>query len=124
MTIRMKRAYVPAEALDGTRVLVDRLWPRGLSRERAQLDHWLKDVAPSDRLRRWYGHDRAKWQQFRQSYLEELAAGSPELVQLEDLARSGDITLIYAARDTEHNNAAVLLDWLTSPDDAGERPSP
>ena len=99
---------------DGKRVLIDRLWPRGLSRARAQIDFWLKDVAPSDELRRWYGHDPEKFSEFRRRYEAELAGetGQQALEQIRALMKQGPVTLVFAARDEEHANAAVLHDLL------------
>jgi uncharacterized protein YeaO (DUF488 family) len=106
--LRIKRAYDPPAPDDGVRVLVDRLWPRGLKRDHAKLDAWLKEVAPSDKLRKWFGHDPAKWPEFQRRYRSELA-NNPELATLRDLIRRNPrVTLLFAARDTEHNNAAVL----------------
>ena len=114
MNIRLKRAYDPTEASDGTRVLVDRLWPRGLTKERARVDLWLKEVAPSNQLRTWFGHDPAKWDEFRRRYRAELesAEGKAALARLRTLARQGPVTLVYGARDTEHNDAVVLQEIL------------
>lgn len=112
--IRIKRAYEPASMDDGVWVLADRLWPRGVSKERAKLDGWEKELAPSTALRRWFGHDPAKWGEFRRRYREELRA--PErreaLARLAVLAEHGTVTLIYGARDTEHNEAVVLAEML------------
>jgi len=106
--IRLKRAYDPAGPEDGTRILVDRLWPRGLSRDQAKVDQWLKDVAPSADLRRWFGHDPAKWAEFRKRYEAELAR-NPSLEELRALIRrERRVTLLFGARDVEHNNAVVL----------------
>jgi len=118
--IRIKRVYEPALPEDGCRVLVDRLWPRGLSRERVQASMWLKEVAPGATLRKWFGHDPARFEEFRQRYLEELA-GKPEVVAgLVELARKERVTLLYAARDTECNHAVVLRDYLLSRDTPGQ----
>lgn len=111
MGIALKRAYESPAASDGTRVLVDRLWPRGLSKARASIDLWLKDVAPSTALRKWFGHDPGKWPEFRKRYRAELQ-GNPALSELASLAREGDITLVYAARDPLHNDAVVLREIL------------
>ena len=108
MTIRLKRAYEQPEPEDGTRVLVERLWPRGLSKERAAVDLWIKEVSPSPELRRWFGHDPARWAEFRRRYRDELGERPDELERLRRLARSGPVTFVYAARDTEHNSAALL----------------
>jgi uncharacterized protein YeaO (DUF488 family) len=106
--IRLKRVYEPPAAEDGVRVLVDRVWPRGLAKDKAAIDHWLKAVAPSNALRQWFGHDPARWAEFRRRYRAELAQNSEALVPLRRLARSGIMTLLYGARDTEHNQAVVL----------------
>ena len=112
--IALKRAYEEADANDGTRVLVDRLWPRGLSKERARVDAWLKEVAPSDELRRWFGHDPDKFAEFRKRYEAELASesGKEAMTKLRELVKRGHVTLLFAARDMEHNNAVVLRDVL------------
>lgn len=110
--VRLERAYTPPSARDGTRVLVDRLWPRGLEKEKAKVDLWAKDLAPSTELRRWFGHDPAKWPEFQRRYRDELAARGEELDALHHLARKGTVTLVYAARDETHNNAVVLRDVL------------
>jgi len=113
--LRMKRAYDEPAAEDGTRVLVERLWPRGLSKERAKIDVWLKDVAPSAELRKWYGHDPEKFAEFRRRYEAELreepARGAME--ELRALAAKGPVTLIFATHDVEHSGAAVLHEVLT-----------
>ena len=111
--IRTKRVYeLPAED-DGTRFLVERLWPRGMKKESLHMDAWLKDVAPSDALRRWFGHDPAKWAEFRDRYFAELEA-APEAIQpIVEAVRHGDVTLLYSAHDTEHNNAAALKEYLS-----------
>jgi uncharacterized protein YeaO (DUF488 family) len=106
--IRLKRAYEDPAPEDGVRVLVERLWPRGLSKERAAVDTWMKDVAPSAGLRRWFGHDPARWAEFRGRYREELRGRTTELDELRRLARESAVTFVYAARDTEHNSAVVL----------------
>jgi uncharacterized protein YeaO (DUF488 family) len=106
--IRLKRAYDDPSPADGVRVLVERLWPRGLSKERAATDLWLKEVAPSAELRKWFGHDPAKWPEFRRRYRDELRGRPAELEQLRRLAGEGTVTFVYGSRDTEHNSAAVL----------------
>ena len=112
--LRIKRAYDAPAAADGQRILVDRLWPRGLSRDKARLDHWAKDVAPSDALRRWFGHDPERWDEFRRRYGEELR-GNAEAVEALQREIGGDAaTLVYAAHDSERNNAVVLRDFLAS----------
>ncbi len=113
--VAIKRAYEEAAPQDGTRVLVDRLWPRGVSKEKAKIDLWLKDVAPSAELRTWYGHDPAKYDEFRRRYLEELARepGKTGMARLRELAAQGPITLVFGARDVAHANATVLRELLT-----------
>lgn len=110
--IRVKRIYDPPDATDGARVLVDRLWPRGMRKERAKLTLWLKEIAPSDELRRWFGHDPARFVEFARRYRGELSANSEAVARLEDLVKSGRVTLLYAAHDEEHNEARVLADYL------------
>lgn len=112
--IRLKRVYEDASSEDGERVLVERLWPRGVSKEDAQLDAWVKDFAPSTELRKWYGHVVKRWPEFRRRYQEELAAPERQkaLKDLATKARHGTVTFIYAAKDTEHNGAVVLKDYL------------
>ncbi|HEX9037491.1 MAG TPA: DUF488 family protein [Ktedonobacterales bacterium] len=114
--VQVKRAYDEPAASDGTRVLVDRLWPRGLSKERAKLDLWLKDVAPSAELRLWYGHEPGRWQEFRRRYLEELRASPAReaLARLRDLVNARMVTLVTAARDSERSDAAVLRETLSA----------
>ena len=106
--VRVKRVYEVAEDDDGVRVLVDRLWPRGLTKAAARVDHWLKSCAPSTELRRWFGHDPARWEEFQRRYLAELARQPEGFEQLLALAHSESLTLLYAARDTAHNHALVL----------------
>jgi uncharacterized protein YeaO (DUF488 family) len=110
--VRLKRAYDDPEAADGYRVLVDRLWPRGVSRERARLDEWARELAPSPELRRWFGHEPARFETFRRRYVQELAEQGPKLRELRRRAREGTLTLVYAARDAEHNDAVVLAEVL------------
>ncbi len=110
--IRLKRAYEAAAAADGKRFLVERLWPRGVTKAAARLDGWLKDVAPSAELRTWYGHEVAKWGEFRRRYRAELAANGEALRPLREAARRGTVTLVFAARDPEHCSAAVLKEFL------------
>ena len=110
--IRIKRAYDPPEPGDGTRLLVDRLWPRGLRKEDTALQGWEKDLAPSTGLRQWFGHDPARWEEFRRRYLAEMALNPEPFEAVRKLARSGTVTLVYAARDEAHNHALVLRDFL------------
>ena len=112
MDIRLKRAYEPASPADGYRVLVDRLWPRGVSKQRAMLDDWQKELAPSTELRQWFGHEPCRFPEFRRRYLDELRCERPRLAELRRRARDGALTLVYAARDAEHNEAVVLADVL------------
>jgi uncharacterized protein YeaO (DUF488 family) len=106
--IRLKRAYQPSARRDGTRILVDRLWPRGIRKADAAIDHWAKTIAPSDTLRTWFGHDPERWQEFRRRYAAELRGHRGELAELRALARQGPITLVFAAHDEARNNAVVL----------------
>jgi uncharacterized protein YeaO (DUF488 family) len=106
--LRLKRAYEPAEPDDGVRILVDRLWPRGVSKAKAALDEWVKDVAPSTELRKWFGHDPARWAEFQRRYRAELRGQSETLDRIRERARAGVVTLVYSAHDEEHNDAVVL----------------
>jgi aminoglycoside 6'-N-acetyltransferase len=110
--IRVKRLYDPPDAEDGARVLVDRLWPRGATKEEAKLTLWLKDIAPSAELRKWFGHDPARFAEFSRRYRAELSASKDAVSRLEQLVRAGPVTLLYAAHDEKHNNALVLADYL------------
>ncbi len=114
MAAQIKRAYKPPSPEDGYRVLVDRLWPRGTSREGLRLDAWLKDLAPSDELRRWFGHDPAHWPEFRNQYRQELQEPCQREILRELAARAatGTVTLVYGARDDRHNNALVLKEII------------
>lgn len=112
MAVRMKRAYEPAVRDDGYRVLVDRLWPRGVSKEEARLDEWARELAPSAELRRWFGHEPARFAAFRRRYLDELAAQDAKVRELRRRARGGTLTLVYGAHDSEHNDAVVLAELL------------
>lgn len=110
--LKIKRAYEEASKADGTRVLVDRLWPRGVTKERAAIDWWAKDLAPSQELRKWYGHRPERFEEFKERYADEVA-DNPELNRLRAMANSGTVTLIYAAKDEERNQAAVLAELLS-----------
>ncbi|WP_337170969.1 DUF488 domain-containing protein [Gemmatimonas aurantiaca] len=112
-TVALKRAYDPPSPEDGKRVLVDRLWPRGVSKAEAHIDLWLKDVAPSTDLRTWFAHDPAKWGEFERRYRAELAK-NPALEELRELVATHSVTLVYGAKDTEHNQAVVLQRLLTA----------
>ena len=106
--VRIKRAYEPAAEEDGTRILVDRLWPRGVSKQEARLDQWNRELAPSPELRRWFGHKISRWDEFSRRYRLELARHAQALGELRRRAQEGPVTLIYAAKDTHHNHAIVL----------------
>ena len=106
--VSVKRVYDPPARGDGTRVLVDALWPRGLRKEKAEVDVWLKAIAPSTELRNWFHHDPERWTEFRSRYRSELSKNAEALAELKDLTRRGHVTLVYGARDVEHNNAVVL----------------
>jgi uncharacterized protein YeaO (DUF488 family) len=110
--IHLKRAYDPPSLSDGVRILVDRLWPRGVRKADAAIDRWLKEIAPSTQLRRWFAHDPSRWNEFRRRYLAELSHHRDQLDELRTIARRGRLTLIYAARDQVHNEAVVLRDVL------------
>lgn len=110
--LRLKRAYEPASPDDGVRILVDRLWPRGVSKEKAALDEWIKEVAPSTELRQWFGHDPERWLEFQRRYKAELRQHSHELDRIRALAKTKTITLVYSAHDETHNDAVVLKDVL------------
>jgi uncharacterized protein YeaO (DUF488 family) len=110
--IQTKRVYEPPAPGDGRRFLVDRLWPRGLRKEELQMEAWRKDVAPSPDLRKWFAHDPAKWPEFQQRYLDELKANPDAWQPLLEAARHGEVTLLYGARDTEHNSAVLLKAFL------------
>jgi uncharacterized protein YeaO (DUF488 family) len=110
--IRLKRAYQPAAADDGARILVDRLWPRGLKKSDAAIDRWLKDIAPSTALRKWFAHDPARWPEFRRRYAAEIRRHPDQLAELRAVARKGPVTLIFSARDELRNDAVVLRNVL------------
>jgi len=110
--VRLKRAYENPSAEDGMRILIDRLWPRGVAKANAAIDLWAKDISPSTALRRWFGHDPARWQEFRRRYSEEIHRNRDRLDELRALAERGRITLVFAAHDETHNDAVVLRDIL------------
>lgn len=114
MSIKIKRIYEAPESNDGYRILVDRLWPRGISKDNAQLDEWNKDLAPSDELRKWFNHQPELFAEFTKKYKSELKSQEDILKRLKLLGKKQNLTLLYAAKDTEHNNAVVLLHLLTS----------
>lgn len=110
--IRVKRVYDDPEPEDGKRVLVDRVWPRGLSKESVQADSWLKDLAPSTELRKWFGHDPEKWDEFKKRYFQELDENAELVDELLDKAGSNTVTLLFAAKDEEHNQAVALAEYV------------
>jgi uncharacterized protein YeaO (DUF488 family) len=112
LDVWIKRIYDPAEVGDGYRVLVDHVWPRGVSRDRAQLDEWARELAPSDELRQWFDHVPERFDEFRARYRRELGEHDELIEKLRDRAKHGRLTIVYAARDREHNNAAVLAELL------------
>ena len=112
MHVALKRAYETPDPEDGRRILVERLWPRGLSKEKAQVDLWLKDIAPSTQLRKWFGHDPDKWTEFKMRYRAELRDNGEQVARLRDEIGNGKATLVYGSRDNTHNAAIVLMDFL------------
>ena len=110
--LRIKRVYEDTESSDGTRFLVERLWPRGIKKEKLKMKAWLKDAAPSQVLRKWYGHDVEKWEEFQRRYRAELESHPDAWSPILDAARHGDVTLLYSARDVEHNSARVLREFI------------
>lgn len=112
--IKLKRAYEPPAADDGTRILIDRLWPRGVKKSDAAIDEWMKEIAPSAGLRKWFGHDPGRWQEFRRRYQSEIQNHPEQFDRLRTLAKHGRITLVFSARDEAHNDAVVLRDVLLS----------
>jgi uncharacterized protein YeaO (DUF488 family) len=122
--IQLKRVYEEPSDKDGMRVLVERLWPRGLTKERAAVDLWLKDVAPSPELRKWFGHDPARWEQFQERYQKELRKQEDAVQLLKQKGKEGTVTLVYAARDEEHNGALALKRFLEGHTSATSRGIP
>ncbi len=120
--VRLKRAYDSPAATDGTRILVDRLWPRGVRKADAALDDWVRELAPSAELRKWFGHDPARWPEFQRRYVRELRDHAKEIERLRALARTGPVTLVFGARDEEHNDAVVLRTILLAGDRASSKP--
>ena len=112
MDVRLKRAYDAVSPSDGYRVLIDRLWPRGVSKQKAKLDEWEKELAPSTELRQWFGHEPDRFAEFRRRYIGELRQARPRLTELRRRARKGTLTLVYSAHDSEHNDAVVLAEVL------------
>ena len=111
--IHLKRVYDPPDPEDGKRILVDRLWPRGIRKENLKMDEWLKEISPSDKLRKWFSHDPKKYEEFKRRYAEELEEQSEILKRIKNEAKRGRVTLLFSAKDTEHNNAAVLKELLS-----------
>lgn len=114
MNIQLKRIYEAGSKEDGYRILVDRLWPRGFTKEKAALDLWLKEIAPSNELRKWFGHDPDKWKDFQKKYKQELKQNKEAVDILKDYIQKGKVTLLYAAKDEEHNEAQVIKDFISS----------
>jgi uncharacterized protein YeaO (DUF488 family) len=119
LNFRFERAYEPPSEADGTRVLIDRLWPRGVTKAKAAIDHWFRDLAPSTELRKWFGHDPARWNEFRRRYTAELMQHRERLDDLLQMASEGPVTLIYGARDEQHNDAVVLKEVLLDRSNSG-----
>ena len=117
--IRVKRIYEPPEVVDGYRILVDRIWPRGVSKSDAAIDEWMKQIGPSSKLRRWFGHDSSRWQEFKLCYWAELDECQHLVAQILTRARDRPVTLIYSARDTRHNQAIALLEYLSNQNTTG-----
>ncbi|HYY35908.1 MAG TPA: DUF488 domain-containing protein [Candidatus Binatia bacterium] len=112
MSIRVKRIYDEPSKADGRRVLIDRVWPRGLTKEEAQIDDWLKEIAPSARLRKWFGHDPARWEEFKKRYAKELTDQRDRVEQLARAATKRKVTLLFGAKDVDHNNAVALKEYI------------
>jgi uncharacterized protein YeaO (DUF488 family) len=110
--MKIKRVYEKPSKEDGKRILVDRLWPRGLTKEKASIDLWLKEIAPTTKLRKWFGHDPDKWKEFQKRYHEELKNNKEPVSLLKEQIKKGKVTLLYGAKDEEHNEALVLQEWL------------
>lgn len=117
MDIRTKRIYEPQEPTDGHRLLVDRIWPRGVSKESAGLDNWMREVGPSTELRRWFGHDPSRWSEFKKRYAVELASRQDLVNEILSLSHNGPVTLLYSARDVDHNQAVALAEYLAETSD-------
>lgn len=113
MELKIKRVYDKPEKVDGTRILVDRVWPRGMTKEKASVELWLKDIGPSNELRKWFAHDPVKWKEFQKRYAAELKKNEAIVSQLKEYTKNGTVTLVYSAKDEEHNQAVVIRDFLT-----------
>lgn len=114
MKVKIKRVYEKPDKEDGIRILVDRLWPRGLTKEKASVDLWLKEIAPSTELRKWFGHDPAKWKDFQKRYKQELKKNNEQVLLLKEQLKKGIVTLVYGAKDEDHNEALVLKESFSS----------
>ncbi len=112
MDLAIKRVYEAPDKKDGFRILVDRIWPRGMKKEKAKIDLWLKSVAPTTALRKWFGHDPKKWKEFKERYREELEENTDSVKQIKEQLKKGKVTLVYGAKDEEHNQAVVLKAYL------------
>ena len=112
MNITIKRVYETPSKEDGKRILIDRLWPRGLTKEKVQIDLWLKEIAPSTELRKWFGHDPSKWTEFKKRYITEIKKNTAVVAQLEEQLKKGKVTLVYGAKDEQHNDAVVLQEYF------------
>jgi len=112
--LRIKRVYDPPEPEDGRRILIDRLWPGGIKKEKFKMDEWLKEIAPSDKLRKWFSHDPKKYQEFKKRYTKELEDKSEILRRIKREAKKGRVTILFSAKDTEHNNATVLKELMSA----------
>lgn len=112
MEIKIKRVYEAPEKSDGFRVLVDRVWPRGMTKEKASVDLWLKEIGPSTALRKWFGHDPERWTEFKKRYMQELKADKEEVATLKQHTSKGTVTLVYSAKDEAHNQAVVIREFL------------
>lgn len=112
MTVKIKRVYDESESSDGKRILVERLWPRGIKKEELKMDLWLKNVAPSTELRKWFSHDVEKWNEFQTKYRQELKLNSTEYQPILDASKKGNVTLLFSSKDTQHNNAVVLQSFI------------
>jgi uncharacterized protein YeaO (DUF488 family) len=112
--IKIKRVYDPSEPEDGKRILIDRLWPRGIKKEDLKMDEWLEEIAPSDKLRKWFSHDPKKYQEFKKRYTKQLEDKSEIQKRIKSEARKGRVTILFSAKDTEHNNATVLKECLSA----------
>jgi len=116
MKVLIKRVYETPNGSDGKRVLVDRFWPRGLTKEKAKIDLWLKYIAPSNELRKWFGHDPLKWEEFKRRYTKEIKNNQKVFEELESIVKKGKVTILYSAKDEDHNNAVVVKELLEKSD--------